>query len=623
MKDLSTEVTFLKGVGPRLAPLFQKLGLFTAFDVLLHFPRRYDDRRNMPRIRDVQPGDWVTLKGKITGINSRPTGRGMVILTAFLRDGSGSIELTWFNQPWIKGALEKHDGDIIVYGMVKEGSRALSITAPEYELIGVDDAPEDFAKIVPVYSLTEGIQQKSMRKAAASAIEDYLPQVEEALPLEVRKSQKLKDIQWCIRQIHMPESEEWRLAARRRLVFEEFFYMQVALAVRRAQTHAELGIRFPIDALKEGNLVKSESVSSTDNHVLARGKAVVAKSELASHLFEELMEEERAGEPIWDQIHRMLPFALTKAQTRVIEEVWGDMAAPHPMNRLVQGDVGSGKTAVAACAMLAAVRSGYQAALMVPTEILAEQHASNLRQLFEPLKIEVEVLIGKQNSTERKRALKATASGAANIVVGTQALIQEGVDFAKLGFVVIDEQHRFGVMQRLALREKGLGNPDVLVMTATPIPRTLTMTYYGDLDLSVIDELPPGRKPVKTHWRTPRDRDAVYEGAKKLLDEGRQIYVVCPMVGESEKIQAQAAQELHGQLQAGVYADYRVGLLHGQMKSKEKEAVMHSFRRHELDVLVSTTVIEVGVDVPNSSIMIIEDANRFGLSQLHQLRGRV
>jgi ATP-dependent DNA helicase RecG len=293
------------------------------------------------------------------------------------------------------------------------------------------------------------------------------------------------------------------------------------------------------------------------------------------------------------------------------------------MNRLVQGDVGSGKTAVAACAMLAAVRSGYQAALMAPTEILAEQHFNNLKHLFEPLGIEVALLVGKQNSRDRKKALEATQTGSAKIAVGTHALIQEGVEFDRLGLAVVDEQHRFGVLQRAALREKGLGNPDVLVMTATPIPRTLTMTLYGDLELSVIDELPPGRRPIKTHSKANFDRTAVYESVKKLVGEGRQAYFVCPMVAESEKMQAQAATDLAYRLETGVFQDMRVGLLHGQMKPSEKEDVMDRFRRHELDILVSTTVIEVGVDVPNASVMVIEDANRFGLSQLHQLRGRV
>lgn len=293
------------------------------------------------------------------------------------------------------------------------------------------------------------------------------------------------------------------------------------------------------------------------------------------------------------------------------------------MNRLVQGDVGSGKTAVAACCILAAIRSGFQTALMAPTEILAEQHFANLHRLFEPLGVEVELLVGKQTSTQKKKAAERTKSGTVNLAIGTHALIQEDVRFANLGLVIVDEQHRFGVLQRKALRDKGLGNPDVLVMTATPIPRTLTMTLYGDLDVSVIDELPPGRKPVKTHSKFPSERNSVYEGVRKLIEEGRQAYFVCPMVSESEKMMAQAATDLHMRLESGVFANQRVGLLHGQMKPREKEVVMEQFRRHELDILVSTTVIEVGVDVPNSSVMVIEDANRFGLSQLHQLRGRV
>jgi ATP-dependent DNA helicase RecG len=351
--------------------------------------------------------------------------------------------------------------------------------------------------------------------------------------------------------------------------------------------------------------------------------AVVDLPDHPTHLFEAEQREKFDGEPLWNQIHRMLPFELTEAQRRVIAEIWGDMERPHPMNRLVQGDVGSGKTAVAACCMLAAVRSGYQAAMMAPTEILAEQHSVNLRTLFEPLGIEVDLLVGKLTATQKRKAAERAASGVSHIAVGTHALIQEGVSFHRLGLVIVDEQHRFGVLQRKALRDKGLGNPDVLVMTATPIPRSLTMTMYGDLELSVIDQLPPGRKPIKTHWKLPFERESVYKGVRKLIEEGRQAYVVCPMVSESEKMLAQAAEELHMQLSTGVFADKRVGLLHGQMKSKEKEAVMEQFRRHELDILVSTTVIEVGVDVPNSTVMIIEDATRFGLSQLHQLRGRV
>jgi ATP-dependent DNA helicase RecG len=324
------------------------------------------------------------------------------------------------------------------------------------------------------------------------------------------------------------------------------------------------------------------------------------------------------------EMRSALPFEFTGAQKRVITEILRDMKRPHPMNRLLQGDVGSGKTAVAATAILAAVRCGYQAALMAPTEILAEQHAANLGALFQPLGLDVELLVGKQTPTQKKKSAAKTASGEAHLAIGTHALIQEGVEFAKLGLVIVDEQHRFGVLQRGALRMKGYGNPDVLVMTATPIPRTLTLTLYGDLDLSVIDEMPPSRKPIKTHWKTPSDREDVYRTVRRLIEtDAAQAYIVCPLVSESEKMLAQAADELHKQLSEGAFRGLRVGVLHGQMKSKDKVAAMDAFRRHELDALVSTTVIEVGVDVPNANIMVIEDANRFGLAQLHQLRGRV
>ena len=307
----------------------------------------------------------------------------------------------------------------------------------------------------------------------------------------------------------------------------------------------------------------------------------------------------------------------------MIEEIYSDMERPAPMNRLLQGDVGSGKTAVAAAAMLACVRCGYQAALMAPTEILAEQHYINIHRMFDPLGIETRLLVGKQTVAQKKKAVEAARSGQAQICIGTHALIQEGVGFSKMGLAVIDEQHRFGVLQRAALRAKGYGNPDVLVMTATPIPRTLTMTLYGDLDLSVIDEMPPGRKPIKTHWKRAAERPAVYESVRKLLKEGRQAYFVCPVITESEKMQTQAAEDLYYRLSEGELKEYKVGLLHGQMKPLEKEEAMDAFRRGALDVLVSTVVIEVGVDVPNASVMVVEDANRFGLSQLHQLRGRV
>ena len=577
-RGLDTEIQFVKGVGPRLAALFQKAGVHNVGDLLLHIPRRYEDRTNIPPIAKLRPGTWATIRGRLVGAHGQPTRRGMVILKASVTDGTGTVNLVWFNQPWIKRKLEGYKGEIIAYGVVKESGFEYEIHSPEFELLDEDDesAEEAFARITPVYPLTEGLPQKAVRRAVADVLERDLPYLEDPAPQWLLKEFKLAPLRWALKQIHQPETDTHRTKARERLVFDEFFSLQLALAMNRADAGAELGIAF-----------------TTDENALET------------------------------ELRQMFPFELTRAQRKVIGEIWSDMRRPHPMNRLVQGDVGSGKTAVAAAAMLAAMRNGHQAALMAPTEILAEQHHANLQQIFEPMGIEIALLVGKQNSTDRKRALKQVASGQAGIAVGTHALIQEGVEFKKLGLVVIDEQHRFGVLQRAALREKGFGNPDVLVMTATPIPRTLTMTIYGDLDLSIIDELPPGRRAIKTHWMRPDHRPKVYEAVRKLIDEGQQAYIVCPMVSESEKMMAQAAEELHQRLSTQVYQELKVGLLHGQMKPKDKEATMEAFRRGEYHVLVSTTVIEVGVDVPNATVMVVEDANRFGLSQLHQLRGRV
>jgi ATP-dependent DNA helicase RecG len=626
-RSLATELQYLKGVGPRNAAALAKAGLLTVGDILFHFPRRYEDRRHLPPIGRVQPGQWVTVRGQLVHFESRPLRRGMVVLKAVIRDGTGRIALTWFNQPWIRTAFEHHEGDVLAYGNVKETPKGYELASPEWELIRPDDDPEEFARIVPVYRLTEGLSQKVVRRAAKSAVEGYIDAVVDALPDAFRRRYGLQRAAWSLRQIHWPESEDDKLKARKRLVFEEFFLHQVALAHSRAQVQQELGIAFPIDRLIAGEVSDLFASAAKKRRPSLTGRtastAVAELPDVSPHLF---VEEQRAiydVGPLWDQIQSMLPFDLTGAQRRVIEEIWSDMKRPYPMNRLVQGDVGSGKTAVAACCMLAAVRSGYQAAIMAPTELLAEQHAANLRRLFEPVGIEVDLLVGKLTPTQKKRAAQRTESGDVHIAVGTHALIQEGVNFHRLGLAIIDEQHRFGVLQRKALRDKGLGNPDVLVMTATPIPRSLTMAVYGDLDLSVIDELPPGRRPVKTHWKLPFERDPVYQGVRKLIDEGRQAYVVCPLVSESEKMLAQAAEELYESLSGGVFYGLRMGLLHGQLKPKEKEAVMQAFREHRLDVLVSTTVIEVGVDVPNASVMVIEDATRFGLAQLHQLRGRV
>lgn len=595
-RSLDTEVQYLKGVGPRLALLFAKLRVHTVRDLLWHFPRRYEDRTNMPPISAARPGSSATIRGKVADIETKPTRGGMVILRVTIGDGTGYITLVWFNQPWMRKRLATYKGDLLAYGQVREANWGYEIHNPEVELIEDEADAEDFARIVPVYSLTEGLQQRNLRRAAKSALADYLGAVEDPIPEALLRRHKLKPIRWSLHQIHSPQSDANRIEARRRLVFEEFFYMQLSLQLKRKEVRQELGIAFDISNLApQGNLLGLFA----DEKPLAD------------------------GETLWDELHRLFPFALTGAQKRVIGEVWADMERPQPMNRLIQGDVGSGKTAVAAAAMLAAIRCGYQAAMMAPTEILAGQHAMNLRALFDPLGIEVVLLTSKLPAAQKKRALAAAANGEAKLIVGTHALIQEGVKMHRLGLAVVDEQHRFGVMQRAALRQKGDISPDVLVMTATPIPRTLTMTFYGDLDVSILDELPPGRTPIKTHWKPPGERKQVYTGVRKLLEEGRQAYFVCPMISESEKMQTQAAEDLHYRLSTDVFKDLRVGLLHGQMKQDEKETTMNAFRAGELDILVSTVVIEVGVDVPNATVMIIEDANRFGLAQLHQLRGRV
>lgn len=604
----------MKGVGPKFATLYAKFGVRTVEDLLFHLPRRYQDRRLIPPISKVRPGEYATVRGTIRRVESRPISGGRVILKAVLEDATGSINLTWFNQPWVKKQLEAAD-QIIAYGLVKEGAYTDEISAPEWEAIDDEDGGDGFASIVPIYPLTEGLPQKVARNGARNAIENFISYVQDPLPEELLRSQKLRDLQWSLRNIHHPVDEDSRLLARRRIVFEEFLYMQLELAMRRNEASLELGTAFPLDALLAGGAVADQGLEQA-------GKGAQRTMQPQDLFFKETQAEWDA-EPLWSQIKRLFPFELTGAQRRVIGEVFEDMKRPHPMNRLVQGDVGSGKTAVAACCMLAAVRSGYQCALMAPTEILAEQHFNNIRRLFEPLGISVELLVGKLGSKQRKQAYARIENSSAQIAIGTHALIQEGVKFQNLGFVVVDEQHRFGVLQRKAIRDKGFGNPDVLVMTATPIPRTLTMTIFGDLDVSIIDELPPGRKPIKTYHKKPYQRESVYQNVREFLSQGRQAYVVCPMVSESEKMMAQAAEELHRQLTEGVFSEYRVGLLHGQQKPAEKEQVMEAFRNHELDVLVATTVIEVGVDVPNASIMVIEDANRFGLSQLHQLRGRV
>ncbi|NLN75152.1 MAG: ATP-dependent DNA helicase RecG [Armatimonadetes bacterium] len=578
-RSLDTEAQFVKGVGPRLATVLKKLDIHTAKDLLYHIPRRYEDRTHFARVASLQHGETATICGTVLTADNVHT-RGKLVLTkVVVDDGSGCIVLTWFNQKYRKEQFNKLRGkEIVAYGTVQAGRWGVEMGSPEVEIFSDEEDSLSSLRIVPVYPLTEGVFQINLRKIIAGALDLYAELLEDALPEELRKRLGLMDIQSAIRNIHFPEDDEKKEAARKRLVFEELYVLQLALAMRKRGIEAPgRGIAFSIP-------------------------------------------------PNFDkELQELLPFDLTGAQKRVIGEIAADMSRPTCMNRLLQGDVGSGKTAVALAAMLIAVKNGYQAALMAPTEILAEQHYLGISDLLgehDLMGIRTDMLTGSLKSKHRREVGERVASGQTQIVIGTHALIQEGVEFRNLGLVIVDEQHRFGVMQRAALMEKGL-MPDMLVMTATPIPRTLTLTVYGDLDISIIDELPPGRKPVKTHWKQVGERKKVYAAVRTLIDQGRQAYVVCPLIEESEKLQAQAATELAVYLQTEVFGDLKIGLLHGGMKADEKDAVMKSFRAGEIHILVSTTVIEVGVDVRNATVMVIEDADRFGLAQLHQLRGRV
>ena len=575
--SLDLPVTIIKGVGEKIAPTLAKLDLHTVGDLLGHYPRRYEDRSQFIPIGQVCDGQTVLIAGKVTGVENRPTKTRMVITKVTVDDDSPSVaSLTWFNQWRMKQTFDKMVGKrIVAYGVAKRGYSAVEIVQPEWELLdeGGEENSLSVGRIVPIYALTEGLGEKVLRKIIAQAVEKFAGQVPESLPEVLRQKRDLMPACEAIRNIHFPANQEALDAARKRLVYEEFIALQLLLAGRKQAGRTAEGIVFPDT---NGPLVKFADV---------------------------------------------LPFTMTAAQKRVTQEIARDMQSPHAMNRLVQGDVGSGKTAVALAAMAIAHENGYQAALMAPTEILAEQHYKNVQNTLQKLNIRVDLLTGSLPAKEKSAVRARVESGETGVVVGTHALIQDSVSFAKLGLVVIDEQHRFGVMQRAALSGKG-NTPDVLVMTATPIPRTLTLTVYGDLDVSIIDELPPGRKPITTHWKRGTNKKTVYAGVKSLLKQGRQAYVVCSLVEESEKLQARAAVALAEQL-AGEFAEFSVGLLHGQMPPTEKDDVMQRFRANEVQLLVATTVIEVGVDVPNAVVMIIEDADRFGLAQLHQLRGRV
>ena len=571
-------------IHPRLAALLKKKGLTRAGDILFLMPRGYEDRRQLATLSQLVPGERGSAIAEVRRLDESFKGRGRRTLKVIFADATGSIAGTFFNYaPWMKSrfAVGKK---FIISGELRATTYGREMAHPEAEPLDEGGqgagANVHFERIVPLYPGFERGEQRGIRDLAHRVVARFSTTIEDPLPETLRTKLGLPALGDALRQIHFPaddvpldELQRWATAGHRRLAFDELFFLQLGLSLRRQDVKVEPGIAF-------------DTSPKRLQGVLDR-----------------------------------LPWPLTNAQRRALDEICRDMSKPEPMNRLLQGDVGSGKTAVALCASMLAIEAGYQAAVMAPTEILAEQHARNMQQQLLKAGVEVGLLTGSQSAKEKREARARLAMGRMQLAVGTHALLEENIQFAKLGVVVIDEQHRFGVMQRAVLRDKG-AMPDVLVMTATPIPRTLAMAAYGDLDLSIIDELPPGRTPINTRVFGEKSRDHAWELVGRELDEGRQAYVVYPLVEESEKSDLQSATE-GAELVQAAFPKYRVGLLHGRMKAEQKDAVMRAFRDKELHILVSTTVIEVGVDVPNATMMVIESAERFGLSQLHQLRGRV
>jgi ATP-dependent DNA helicase RecG len=585
---------YVKGIGPKRSTALEAAGISTVRDLLYNFPFDYLDRSRIVNIRDlkkyVDAEKPVTVIGQVFRQELRRSRRSnRLIFFMTLEDETGQVPCVWFEGvQWFKDAFEA--GELLAVSAYPDFDKLgrIQFTHPEFDrLKGAEEEDEpDWGKlfntgaIIPKYSSTAelakvGLDSRGFRRVIRNALKSHLNSAEEFLPDDIRARQNLVGSRTALGQIHFPANADELSAARKRLKFDELFFLQLMLAYRKRRVGQE-----------------------------KKGIKYTTESELARTL---------AG---------LLPFELTKAQRRVLREIAEDMRLSKPMNRLLQGDVGSGKTIVALFAMLVAVENGYQVALMAPTEILAEQHFRTLTGYLHKLPVTMRLLIGGQKKKLREDILEDIRSGRAQIVVGTHALIEENVTFAQLGFVVIDEQHRFGVMQRATLREKGM-NPDVLVMTATPIPRTLSLTVYGDLDVSVIDEMPANRKPIKTGVRLENQKERVYQFVREEIQRGRQSYIVFPLIEESEKVDLKAATAEFEHLRNKVFPEHSLGLLHGRMKSEEKDKIMEKFKSGEIQILVSTTVIEVGIDIPNATIMIVENAERFGLSQLHQLRGRV
>ena len=571
MNDLNKEIQFVKGIGPKRADKLHKLNIFTLKDLIYYFPRQYEDRSKVKKINQLENEEKVTIKGVITRMDSYSPKKGMNIIRMDMRDDTGYIKLSFFNQEYIKRAFKSGDS-IVVFGKVKIENNFKEFVPIEIE--HYSSKPQSNCKIEPIYPLTYGLSNKELQGIIRSVLTKEEFKVKEYLPTYILEKYKLCGIDFAVRNIHSPSNKEALKIALYRLVFEEFLILQLGLFYFKNGVNESSGIEFK--------------------------------------------ENEKLNDII-----ESLPFKLTKAQNRALSEITQDMTSSKVMNRLVQGDVGSGKTVVALLALASAVLNGYQGALMAPTEILASQHYDSFKEILERFNIKSELLVGSLTKKQKEKVLEKVKNQEVDILIGTHALIEDKVEFKNLGIGITDEQHRFGVRQRGRLSNKG-DSPDILVMTATPIPRTLALILYGDLDISIIDELPPGRQPIETIAIEHKRRNEAYENlVRSEVQKGRQVYVVCPLVEESEKIEATAASELVEELKREFFSDLRVGLLHGKMRPAEKDAIMDDFKNKKLDILVSTTVIEVGVNVPNATLMIIENAERFGLAQLHQLRGRV
>ena len=590
------DVQYLKGVGPNIAKMLYRLDIRTIQDLLHYYPKRYLDYQNRTSISQLAEGQDAMIIATVKSVSVHMAkGKNLGFLTVLVTDQTGTFPATWLYAKSSLQTLHSHKSrfpvgaEVILTGKVRYDSykHKLAMERPDVEFLSMatttDDTSADTAnrlhsgRIVPVYALVEGLSHKLLRRAIHHALLDYLGGMSDPLQPTLRQQEGLIDIQTAIEQIHFPDSQSAYEAARERLVFDEFFALQLRLACMRQAFQSEVhGLQIQC---KQGGLV--------------------------------------------DKVVQSLPFRLTRAQRRVLDEISMDLSHPKAMYRLLQGDVGSGKTIVALLTLLMAVENGYQGVLMAPTEILAEQHARTFVNLLTPFGIRVGVFLGKAGLKERRELRQSLLNGQIQIAIGTHALIQDDVVFQNLGIVVVDEQHRFGVRQRLTLKKKG-DNPQMLSMTATPIPRTLAMSVYGDMDVSILDELPPGRTPIKTVvFHGKRQREEAYQLIQQQVRIGRQAYIVFPMIEESETLTAKAATVVYEELRHTVFANLKLGLLHGKLSSDERDRIMGKFLAKEMDVLIATTVIEVGVDVPNATVMIIENAERFGLSQLHQLRGRV